>query len=214
MTAPTPGAPSGPHPVRRSEPSHAIGPGSRREVRQAERTLPIDSPPGTTGHRQLIHAGRVWVCGAAVFMIDMNKVFEEFIEARLVRLLAGRLVVKPQSRSHLDHACKVVIQPDLVFRSKNLETVYVADTKYKVTADRPREGERLLPTPRVHDGARRARGHAHLLSTRRRRPVPHDRSRPRAQATPDHAGSARPINQGRRGRDAPPSRRPVRRRFG
>ncbi len=73
--------------------------------------------------------------GAAVFMVDMNKVFEEFVESRLRRYLAGRLVVHGQSPDRLDLAGSIRIKPDLVFKSTVVRTTYVADSKYKVTAD-------------------------------------------------------------------------------
>jgi 5-methylcytosine-specific restriction enzyme subunit McrC len=73
--------------------------------------------------------------GAAVFLVDMNVVFESFVESRLTRYLTGRLGVRPQHRDRLDAAGLVRIKPDLVFRDAQRKTVYVADTKYKVTAD-------------------------------------------------------------------------------
>src|SRR5439155_23704977 len=77
----------------------------------------------------------VGTAGAAVFLVDMNKVFEEFVESRLRRYLVGRLVVHGQWPDRLDVAGSVRIKPDLVFESVARETTYVADSKYKVTAD-------------------------------------------------------------------------------
>jgi 5-methylcytosine-specific restriction enzyme subunit McrC len=73
--------------------------------------------------------------GAAVFLVDMNVVFESFVESRLTRYLTRRLIVRPQKRDRLDAAGLVRIKPDLVFQDTTRRTVYVADTKYKVTAD-------------------------------------------------------------------------------
>jgi 5-methylcytosine-specific restriction enzyme subunit McrC len=73
--------------------------------------------------------------GAAVFLVDMNKVFEEFVESRLRRYLAGRLVTHGQWPDRLDIEGSVRIKPDLVFESLAREVAYVADSKYKVTAD-------------------------------------------------------------------------------
>lgn len=73
--------------------------------------------------------------GAGVFLVDMNKVFEQFIESRLRRYLIGRLVVRGQWPDRLDLAGSVRIKPDLVFESTAGETIYVADSKYKMTAD-------------------------------------------------------------------------------
>jgi 5-methylcytosine-specific restriction enzyme subunit McrC len=77
----------------------------------------------------------VGAAGAAVFMVDMNKVFEEFVEARLRRYLASRLDVHGQHPARLDVAGSVRIRPDLVFETPAGTITYVADSKYKVTAD-------------------------------------------------------------------------------
>jgi 5-methylcytosine-specific restriction enzyme subunit McrC len=77
----------------------------------------------------------VGVAGAAVFLVDMNKVFEQFVESRLRRALLGRLVVRGQWSNRLDTTDLVRIKPDLTFESPTGETTYVADSKYKVTAD-------------------------------------------------------------------------------
>ena len=37
--------------------------------------------------------------GAAVFLIDMNKAFEDFVAARLTRYLAGQLIVHTSGQS-------------------------------------------------------------------------------------------------------------------
>jgi 5-methylcytosine-specific restriction enzyme subunit McrC len=72
--------------------------------------------------------------GAAVFLIDMNKVFEEFVESRLRKCLAGRLRVHGQRPVRLDLSGEVRMKPDLVFESADGKVWYVADSKYKVTA--------------------------------------------------------------------------------
>ena len=77
----------------------------------------------------------VGAAGAAVFLVDMNKVFEEFVESRLRRYLVGRLAVRGQCPCRLDITGAVRIKPDLVFNSPGRDLMYVADTKYKVTAD-------------------------------------------------------------------------------
>jgi 5-methylcytosine-specific restriction enzyme subunit McrC len=68
------------------------------------------------------------------FVVDMNQVFEKFIEHRLRRELREVLDVSGQDTSGLDEDGKVEIIPDLVFR-RGGPVVYVADAKYKVTAD-------------------------------------------------------------------------------
>ncbi len=73
--------------------------------------------------------------GAAVFVIDMNIVFETFVAARLARYLAGRLIVRLQQTRPLGHGRTPSIRPDLIFEKPTGKAVYVADTKYKITAD-------------------------------------------------------------------------------
>jgi 5-methylcytosine-specific restriction enzyme subunit McrC len=79
--------------------------------------------------------GSTGSAGAGVFLIDMNKAFEEFVAARLSRYLPGRLTACPQQTGPLDLDGAVKIRPDLVFRRRAGEVVYVADTKYKISAD-------------------------------------------------------------------------------
>lgn len=73
---------------------------------------------------------------ANTFLIDMNKVFEEFVEHSLRRALEGRLLVEGQAKAmRLDVGRRVTIKPDLVFRHPRAEApAYVGDVKYKVTA--------------------------------------------------------------------------------
>ena len=72
---------------------------------------------------------------AGVFLIDMNKAFESFVAARLDRYLTGRLTVHPQRTAKLDIDESISIVPDLVFERGPGNITYVADTKYKITAD-------------------------------------------------------------------------------
>jgi 5-methylcytosine-specific restriction enzyme subunit McrC len=79
--------------------------------------------------------GSVGSAGAGVFLIDMNKAFEVFVAARLSRYLTGCVTVCPQQSGPLDLEGSVGIRPDLVFKRKADQVVYVADTKYKISAD-------------------------------------------------------------------------------
>jgi 5-methylcytosine-specific restriction enzyme subunit McrC len=72
--------------------------------------------------------------GASAFLIDMNKVFESFVESRLRRYLSGRLMVLGQRHQSLDEAGDISIIPDLVFADRTDRIVFVADAKYKVSA--------------------------------------------------------------------------------
>lgn len=69
---------------------------------------------------------------AGVFLIDMNKLFERFIESRLRSLLRPRIDVYGQEGTYLDTERKVGMRPDLVFRRTG-KIVYVGDTKYKLS---------------------------------------------------------------------------------
>lgn len=80
----------------------------------------------------LLHAAGA--TAAAVFLVDMNRVFEEFMEARLRHYLRGRLVVQDHVPKRFDVAGAVGMQPDLLFLSLQDKPIYVADSKYKLTA--------------------------------------------------------------------------------
>ena len=71
---------------------------------------------------------------ASSFLVDMNRLFEDFVTHRLRRELRGRLEVRSQSLAHLGVGGKVRMRPDLVFRQRGAD-VYVADIKYKLTSD-------------------------------------------------------------------------------
>ena len=92
--------------------------------------------------------------GASVFLIGMNLAFEAFVAARLARYLAGRLDVRAQETHRLGHGGTARIRPDLTFQSPGGTTVYVADAKYKITADgyaRDRDYYQILAYTRVLD---------------------------------------------------------------
>lgn len=79
-------------------------------------------------------AGGVHVDG---FLLDMNRVFEDFVTDVLgdaLRTHGGR--VQPQeTRHHLDTAGQLGLRPDLVWYSAHRQPVGVADAKYKVDKD-------------------------------------------------------------------------------
>jgi 5-methylcytosine-specific restriction enzyme subunit McrC len=75
---------------------------------------------------------------AGAFLVNMNKVFEEFVETRLRSFLAGRLEVAGQRQRWLDSGHRVVpIIPDLTFQ-RGGRPVFVGDTKYKLLRDEQR----------------------------------------------------------------------------
>lgn len=69
---------------------------------------------------------------ASSFLVDMNKLFERFVTARLRRALRGRLEVRAEPPVHLAHGGQVRMKPDLEFR-RHGTPVYVGDVKYKLT---------------------------------------------------------------------------------
>lgn len=75
---------------------------------------------------------------ASCFSIDMNAVFEKYVEAELRRLLAPELEVEGQHIGRLGDAGEstrnVSITPDLLFK-RNGRPVYVGDAKYKLSND-------------------------------------------------------------------------------
>lgn len=68
---------------------------------------------------------------ASSFLIDMNKVFEIFIETRLRAALVGYFDVHGQRTTHLDVDHRVRMVPDLTFLQDG-RPVYVGDVKYKL----------------------------------------------------------------------------------
>jgi len=72
---------------------------------------------------------------ASSFLLDMNEVFERFVEDSLRLHLASELVVEGQVTDHLDQDEKVPIRPDLLFRDETGQPVYIGDVKYKVSSD-------------------------------------------------------------------------------
>ncbi len=73
--------------------------------------------------------------GAAVFLIDMNKAFEDFVAARLTRYLSGQLIVHTQRSERLDTDEHIKIRPDIIFERRPGVVAYIADSKYKITDD-------------------------------------------------------------------------------
>jgi 5-methylcytosine-specific restriction enzyme subunit McrC len=68
---------------------------------------------------------------AQAFMVDMNRVFEAFIEDQLQVTMRGTLEVQGQAGRHLDEDGQVAIVPDLTFGPMH-RPAYVADVKYKL----------------------------------------------------------------------------------
>lgn len=56
---------------------------------------------------------------AGVFLIDMNKVFEQFVTVRLSRYLSGRVTVCPQHRTTLRPRGGLLTDPGLRDRARS-----------------------------------------------------------------------------------------------
>jgi 5-methylcytosine-specific restriction enzyme subunit McrC len=77
-------------------------------------------------------ADRSGQVSAQAFMVDMNRLFESYVEDRVRAALRGRLAVRGQYGTHLDGERHVFMKPDLVFFDGRRQ-VYVADAKYKLS---------------------------------------------------------------------------------
>lgn len=85
--------------------------------------------------RSVTLSDQAGVVAASTFLLDMNALFERFMERALREELRGRLQVAGQERTHLDVESKVGMRPDLVFRDRAGEVVLVGDVKYKLIDD-------------------------------------------------------------------------------
>jgi 5-methylcytosine-specific restriction enzyme subunit McrC len=65
------------------------------------------------------------------FLLDMPRVYEEFVSRRLARALRGRLEVRAQVSTWLSQEGQVPVRPDLVFFNGRTP-VFVGEVKYKV----------------------------------------------------------------------------------
>lgn len=77
---------------------------------------------------------RVGGATASSFLLNMNDLFQDFVEDRLRRHLLGHLDVVAEPTVWLDRDRTVRMYPDLVFERGGVP-VYVGDAKYKLTAD-------------------------------------------------------------------------------
>lgn len=69
------------------------------------------------------------------FMVDMNKVFEDFVSARVAALLTDGRRLTCQRPVPLDEERFVITAPDLIVTNHRGRTELVADVKYKLTTD-------------------------------------------------------------------------------
>jgi 5-methylcytosine-specific restriction enzyme subunit McrC len=94
-------------------------------------------------YRPLHHLSRLFLEGASVsedlgtfnfrtFLVDMNRLFEEFVTQVLLERQPSDAKLMPQMPMPLDSEGKVTLRPDLVVQ-KGHDVVLVADCKYKRT---------------------------------------------------------------------------------
>lgn len=94
--------------------------------------------PAVTLARIILRSGMLEFEGpgstsAPSFLVDMNKVFEDFVGLGVRDALSAEFRVDLQRSDHLDRARSIRFQPDIVIRSGH-RPVAVADIKYKRTA--------------------------------------------------------------------------------
>ncbi len=77
---------------------------------------------------------RVGGASASSFLLNMNDLFQDFVEDRLRRHMRGHLDVVAEPTEWLGHHRAVRMYPDLVLERSGVP-VYVCDAKYKLTAD-------------------------------------------------------------------------------
>jgi 5-methylcytosine-specific restriction enzyme subunit McrC len=70
---------------------------------------------------------------AGTFLIDMNRLFENFVAERLRRYLHPPLRLDREPKVALDRAGRVTTKPDIVLRDAVGQVVHVADVKYKLS---------------------------------------------------------------------------------
>jgi 5-methylcytosine-specific restriction enzyme subunit McrC len=93
------------------------------------------------GYRQVHHLCRLFLEGASLseslgifnfqaFLIDMNKLFEDFVSQVLRERAFGKFRVETQDWVHLDQSKKILMKPDILIRRAGA-IVLAADCKYK-----------------------------------------------------------------------------------
>jgi 5-methylcytosine-specific restriction enzyme subunit McrC len=78
-------------------------------------------------------ADRAGVTAAGSFLIDMNRLFEDFVAERLRRNLHPHLRLDREPSIAFDRARRVRTKPDIVLRDAHGKVVHVADVKYKLS---------------------------------------------------------------------------------
>ena len=82
---------------------------------------------------QLTFEQRTGHTAGAAFLVNMNTVFEQYLEKQLGAALRGSgYLVVGQDHHHLDVRRRVAVWPDIVVK-RGKEVVFVADAKYKLT---------------------------------------------------------------------------------
>jgi 5-methylcytosine-specific restriction enzyme subunit McrC len=76
---------------------------------------------------------RAGATAAGSFLIDMNRLFEDFVAERLRRHLHPHLRLDREPTVRFDRAGRVKTKPDIVLRDSHGRVVHVADVKYKLS---------------------------------------------------------------------------------
>jgi 5-methylcytosine-specific restriction enzyme subunit McrC len=78
-------------------------------------------------------ADRAGTTSAGTFLIDMNRLFEDFVAERLRRYLHPHLRLDREPHVAFDRTGRVKTKPDIVLRDDQGRVVHVADVKYKLS---------------------------------------------------------------------------------
>jgi 5-methylcytosine-specific restriction enzyme subunit McrC len=76
---------------------------------------------------------RAGATAASAFLIDMNRLFENFVAERLRRHLEPQIRVDREPPEPFDRFGEVLARPDIVLRDRHGTVVHVADVKYKLS---------------------------------------------------------------------------------
>ena len=125
--------------------------------------------------------GDVDTVRASGFLMDMNKVFQDFVTVALRDALGlTERQFKEDNIPSLDEGGQVRLKPDLVWREGERNIFFVGDAKYKAHRARERPQRRPLPAPSLRHRPQPPRRPPHLRERRGRCCQVHRQARPQA----------------------------------